>query len=64
MDGLSYTVDVRAKMCPRNVYQGPWSEWSSPATIGPSGSAHNPLTSAAKASFLFPVSFLLVLLLV
>lgn len=23
-----YAVDVQAKMCPGNIYQGPWSEWS------------------------------------
>nr|XP_020465318.1 interleukin-21 receptor-like [Monopterus albus]XP_020465319.1 interleukin-21 receptor-like [Monopterus albus] len=27
----SYTVDVQAKMCPDNIYHGPWSEWSSTA---------------------------------
>lgn len=48
VDGLSYAVDVRAKMCPGNVYQGPWSEWSSPATIGPTGT-DAPVTSAATA---------------
>ncbi|XP_034465965.1 interleukin 21 receptor, tandem duplicate 1 [Hippoglossus hippoglossus] len=26
--GVNYTVDVKAKMCPNNVYRGPWSEWS------------------------------------
>ncbi|KAI3361326.1 hypothetical protein L3Q82_013504 [Scortum barcoo] len=36
---VNYTVDVQAKMCPGNLYQGPWSEWSSTAgfkTTGPS----------------------------
>ncbi|TDH11389.1 hypothetical protein EPR50_G00060510 [Perca flavescens] len=28
---VNYTVDVQAKMCPGNVYRGPWSEWSSAA---------------------------------
>lgn len=28
---VGYTVDVKAKMCPGNIYQGPWSEWSSTA---------------------------------
>nr|XP_046256303.1 interleukin 21 receptor, tandem duplicate 1 isoform X2 [Scatophagus argus] len=27
----SYTVDVKAKMCPGILYEGPWSEWSSSA---------------------------------
>ncbi|XP_042280812.1 interleukin 21 receptor, tandem duplicate 1 [Thunnus maccoyii] len=27
----NYTVDVQAKYCPENLYQGPWSEWSSTA---------------------------------
>ncbi|XP_054477736.1 interleukin 21 receptor, tandem duplicate 1 [Anoplopoma fimbria] len=26
-----YTVDVQTKMCPGNLYVGPWSEWSSTA---------------------------------
>ncbi|XP_029307631.1 interleukin 21 receptor, tandem duplicate 1 [Cottoperca gobio] len=26
---VNYTVDVQAKMSPKNVYLGPWSEWSS-----------------------------------
>ncbi|KAF3692291.1 Interleukin-21 receptor [Channa argus] len=25
---FNYTVFVQAKMCPENLYQGPWSEWS------------------------------------
>lgn len=25
---VNYTVDVKAKMCPNNLYKGPWSEWS------------------------------------
>lgn len=29
-----YTVDVQAKMCPDNVFVGPWSEWSSAAECG------------------------------
>ncbi|KAM6995269.1 uncharacterized protein LKV04_007493 [Tautogolabrus adspersus] len=28
---VNYTVDVAAKMCPENLYSGPWSEWSSSA---------------------------------
>ncbi|XP_039972841.1 uncharacterized protein LOC120783737 isoform X2 [Xiphias gladius] len=28
---VNYTVDVQAKMCPDNVYRGPWSEWSATA---------------------------------
>lgn len=28
---LRYSVIVQAKMCPGNLYEGPWSEWS-PAT--------------------------------
>lgn len=28
---FEYTVDVQAKLCPGNIYQGPWSEWSSSA---------------------------------
>lgn len=28
---LRYNVIVQAKMCPENLYEGPWSEWS-PAT--------------------------------
>lgn len=24
----NYSVDVQVKMCPGNLYQGPWSEWS------------------------------------
>lgn len=27
----NYTVDVQATFCPGWPYQGPWSEWSSPA---------------------------------
>ncbi|XP_078108381.1 interleukin 21 receptor, tandem duplicate 1 [Sander vitreus] len=28
---VNYTVDVQAKLCPKNLYVGPWSEWSSTA---------------------------------
>ncbi|XP_037639753.1 interleukin 21 receptor, tandem duplicate 1 [Sebastes umbrosus] len=31
---VMYTVDVQAKMCPGNLYVGPWSEWSSTAEFG------------------------------
>lgn len=37
---VNYTVDVQAQMMPTNLYNGPWSEWSSTAewrTAGPPG---------------------------
>uniref|UniRef100_A0A8D3DPB2 Fibronectin type-III domain-containing protein n=1 Tax=Scophthalmus maximus TaxID=52904 RepID=A0A8D3DPB2_SCOMX len=37
---VAYTVDVQAKMCPENVYRGPWSEWGASVewrTTGTSG---------------------------
>ncbi|XP_070822918.1 interleukin 21 receptor, tandem duplicate 1 [Chaetodon trifascialis] len=36
---VNYTVDVKAKMCPGNLYEGPWSEWSSSAEWRTTGSA-------------------------
>ncbi|XP_020500180.2 interleukin-21 receptor [Labrus bergylta] len=36
---VNYTVDVAAKMCPENLYLGPWSEWSSSAEWTTTGSS-------------------------
>ncbi|KAF7657806.1 hypothetical protein LDENG_00022040 [Lucifuga dentata] len=55
-----YTVDVQAKMSPQAIYEGPWSEWSSPAELETSG-----MTEGADARwwyFSFSVIFLLGLL--
>lgn len=35
--GVSYIVDVKAKFCPGNDLEGPWSEWSSTAEMKTAG---------------------------
>lgn len=44
---VAYTVDVQAKMCPENVYRGPWSEWGASVewrTTGTSGEVEGKMT--------------------
>ncbi|XP_041799317.1 interleukin 21 receptor, tandem duplicate 1 [Chelmon rostratus] len=36
---VNYAVAVKAKMCPGNLYEGPWSEWSSTAEWRTTGTA-------------------------
>lgn len=44
---VHYTVDIQAKMCPGNLYEGPWSEWSS-------AESRLPGTYETEGGFLLP----------
>ncbi|XP_029360560.1 interleukin 21 receptor, tandem duplicate 1 [Echeneis naucrates] len=48
---VKYIVDIRAKMCPTNLYTGPWSEWSSTNTI--EGNV------GADQDYLWPLGFII-----
>ncbi|XP_035528434.1 interleukin 21 receptor, tandem duplicate 1 [Morone saxatilis] len=53
----NYTVDVKARMCPGVLYEGPWSEWSSAAQWRTTG------TDKYWWYFLLPIVVVLFLLL-
>lgn len=48
----NYTVDVKTKMCPGNLYLGPWSEWSSTAKWRTTGTTGPPESEGGVAMYL------------
>lgn len=65
--GVNYTVDVKAKMCPSNLYNGPWSEWSSTAHFRSAGpddvipSSRGAESKRGRRSHISELSFLIII---
>lgn len=64
---VNYTVDVKAKMCPNNLYNGPWSEWSSTAHFRSAGpddvmrSSLGPESKRGRRSYISELLFLIII---